>query len=92
MLFDGITRNALNSALVRIYSDLSKKYKPKCQHCCRHTFSTRFVGMTCGDFFLAKAILGHKDLETTMRYVHIFEAINRKVRAKEQKKSGIELI
>lgn len=48
--------------------------------------------MTCGDFFLAKAILGHKDVETTMRYVHIFEAIHRKARKKEQKRVGVELI
>lgn len=48
--------------------------------------------MVQGDFFLAKAILGHKDVETTMRYVHIFEAMNRKARKSEQKKVGIELL
>lgn len=92
LLFDGFTRNTLNTALASIYSRLTHKYKKKCQHCCRHTFSTRFVGMTCGDFFLAKAILGHKDVETTMRYVHIFEAINRKVKKREQARVGVKLI
>lgn len=83
------------SSLIRFQGQPQKlggKYKPKSAHCCRHTFSTRFVGMTCGDFFLAKAILGHKDVETTMRYVHIFEAINRKAKKKVQKRVGVELI
>lgn len=92
LLFDGFFRNTLGLALNKIYEKLKTKYKPKSPHCCRHTFSTNFVGMTCGDFFLAKAILGHKDVETTMRYVHIFEAINRKARKKEQVRKGIELI
>lgn len=92
LLFDGFTRNTLNAALTSIYSRLSHKYKKKCQHCCRHTFSTKFVGMTCGDFFLAKAILGHKDVDTTMRYVHIFEAINRKVKSRVQIRKGIAII
>lgn len=92
LLFDGFTRNTLNSALANIYLKLTHKYKKKCQHCCRHTFSTKFVGMTCGDFFLAKAILGHKDVDTTMRYVHIFEAINRKVKSRVQIRKGIEII
>jgi integrase len=92
LLFDGIYRNSLNSALSKIYTQMNGKYKSKCQHCCRHTFSTSFVGLTGGDFFLAKAILGHKDIETTMRYVHIFEAINRKVKNVDQQKTGIVLI
>lgn len=92
LLFDGFTRNTLNLALTGIYSKLANKYKKKCQHCCRHTFSTKFVGMTCGDFFLAKAILGHKDVDPTIRYVHIFEAINRKVKKKAQVRVGIELL
>jgi len=92
LLFNGINRNTLNVALAKIYSKLGGKYKAKCQHCCRHTFSTNFVGMVQGDFFLAKAILGHKDVETTMRYVHIFEAMNRKARKSEQKKVGINLL
>jgi len=92
LLFDGLRRNTLGMALSEIYSKLGGKYKPKSQHCCRHTFSTKFVGMTCGDFFLAKAILGHKDVETTMRYVHIFEAINRRARRKVQVRQGVRLI
>lgn len=43
LFFDGFNRNTLNAALVKIYEGLKGKYKPKCQHCCRHTFSTNFV-------------------------------------------------
>lgn len=92
LFFDGLNRNTVNAALVKVYEGLNGKYKPKCQHCCRHTFSTNFVGLTNGDFFLAKALLGHKDIETTMRYVHIFEAINQKVKKSEQVRSGIRLL
>lgn len=92
LLFEGVHRNALNVALSEVYEKFNGKYKRKSQHCCRHTFSTNFVGLTCGDFFLAKAILGHKDVDTTMRYVHIFEAINRKAKKKEMKLAGIELL
>lgn len=44
--------------------------------------------MTCGDFFLTKAILGYKDVETTMRFVHVFEAIDGKAKKKGRKKVG----
>ena len=41
---------------------------------------------------MAKAILGHKDIETTTQYVHIFEAINRKIKKHEQVGAGITLL
>lgn len=92
LFFDGLNRNTVNAALVKVYEGFNGRFKPKCQHCCRHTFSTNFVGLTNGDFFMAKAILGHKDIETTMRYVHIFEAINRKVKNTAQVRTGIKLL
>jgi integrase len=40
----------------------------------------------------AQAVLGHKDIETTRDYVHIFAALNKAARAKDQKRSGMRLI
>ncbi|MCB0413329.1 MAG: hypothetical protein KDD50_03290 [Bdellovibrionales bacterium] len=54
LLFDGLRRNTLSIALSEIYSKLGCKYKPKSQRCSRQTFSTKFVGLTCGDFFLVR--------------------------------------
>jgi integrase len=48
-------------------------------HDCRHTFCTRFAGLTLGDVFFCQLVLGHKDLETTRAYLHLHEEIQRDV-------------
>jgi site-specific recombinase XerD len=40
----------------------------------RHNFATRFSEVTGGDVVALKAILGHANLRTVMRYVHISQA------------------
>jgi integrase len=40
----------------------------------RHNFATRFAEVTGGDVVALKAILGHANLRTVMRYVHISQA------------------
>jgi integrase len=37
----------------------------------RHTFATRFAEATNGDVVALAAILGHANLRTVMRYVHV---------------------
>jgi integrase len=37
----------------------------------RHTFATRFAEATAGDVVALAAILGHANLRTVMRYVHL---------------------
>ena len=37
----------------------------------RHTFATRFAEATAGDVVALAAILGHANLRTVMRYVHV---------------------
>ena len=38
---------------------------------CRHTFATRFAEAKGGDVVALAAILGHGNLRTVMRYVHV---------------------
>lgn len=53
------------------------KLKPKTPHCCRHSFATNLVGMTCGDIYLASIVLGHSpgNPEITLRYLHLWEQL-----------------
>jgi len=42
----------------------------------RHTFATRFAEATAGDVVALASILGHANLRTVMRYVHISRGSN----------------
>lgn len=90
LLFNGLNKNGYTNLLRKAYEGSAYRYKSP--HCARHTFATRFAGLTCGDFFLCKAVLGHRDIETTMDYVHIFAALNKAARSKEQVEDGMMLI
>jgi hypothetical protein len=48
--------------------------------------------MALGDTTLCKNVLGHKDEETTQRYVHLFEQINQKAKMKGQRKREMSLV
>lgn len=92
LLFDGLTKGAFASHLKRAYEALGDKYRPKSAHCLRHTFATELAGMALGDTTLCKNVLGHKDEETTQRYVHLFEQINQKAKMQGQRKRGMQLV
>lgn len=72
------------SHLKRAYRLLNGKYKFKSPHCLRHTFATELAGVTLGDTTLCKSILGHRDEDTTKKYIHLFEQINQKMKMKVQ--------
>lgn len=90
LLFDGLTKSGFYRLLMLAYSKTS--YEPRTAHCCRHTFATNFAGLTNAETALNRLILGHKDEETTLGYVHLYEQITREVKSNEQVRNKIELI
>ena len=90
LLFDGLTRNIFFRLITKAYE--KSKFKNKSAHCARHTFATNLAGMTNADTGLCRLVLGHRDEDTTLGYVHLFEQINRQARANVQVKNKIELV
>jgi integrase len=74
LLFHGLTFNVFTRLMRKVCGELRlrKIFTP---HECRHTFSTNFAGMTDGNVLLAQVVLGHEDVETTRRYLHLHEDI-----------------
>lgn len=90
LLFDGIEKNLFSRLLREAYEGTS--FKHKSPHCARHTFATNLAGITQADTGFCRLVLGHRDEETTLGYVHLFEQINRQARSKVLVKSKIELV
>lgn len=90
LLFDGLKASTYYNNLIKVQQKLkiSKLFTP---HCTRHTYSTWLADRTGGNYTLCRMILGHTDVEMTMRYVHINSRIRRQMNSKEQLKSSIEL-
>ena len=81
LLFPDVNNTKVSRELKVAYSNSS--YKQKTLHDCRHSFCTYFVGETA-NFFLARAILGHKS-NAFERYLHIYESISLNAKRKSQK-------
>lgn len=90
LLFDGLEKNRFSRFLREAYEGTS--FKQKSPHCARHSFATNLAGITHADTGFCRLVLGHKDEETTLGYVHLFEQINRQARAKVLVKSKIALV
>ncbi|MBK8202819.1 MAG: tyrosine-type recombinase/integrase [Bdellovibrionales bacterium] len=90
LLFDGLDKNRFSRLLREAYTGM--RFSHKSPHCARHTFATKFAGFTNADTGLCRLVLGHRDEDTTLGYVHLFEQINRQARAKVLVKSKIALI
>lgn len=90
LLFDGLNKQRFGNYLRQACKNLKiRNYTP---HSCRHTFATQFTGITFGNVFLCQMVLGHRDLSTSRKYIHIWEQIQKDSKTAQQLKSGIQLI
>jgi integrase len=89
LLFHGLKYYRFTALLRKVCSELRlrKSFTP---HECRHTFSTNFVGMTDGNIFFAQIVLGHEDVETTRRYLHLHEEIMAERATQDQLLNGTD--
>lgn len=63
-----LTEGAVQNVLYRLKNRLGlKKLNP---HFLRHTFATRYI-INGGDMSTLQMIMGHEDIETTRKYVHL---------------------
>lgn len=90
LLFDGLNKQRFGNYLRQACKNLKiRNFTP---HSCRHTFATQFTGMTFGNVFLCQMVLGHRDLNTSRKYIHIWEQIHKDSKSAQQLKAGIQLI
>ncbi|MBK7845116.1 MAG: site-specific integrase [Bdellovibrionales bacterium] len=90
LLFDGLNKQRFGIHLKKACQNLKiRHYTP---HSCRHTFATQFTGLTFGNVFLCQMVLGHRDLNTSRKYIHIWEQIQKESKSAQQLKTGIQLI
>ena len=91
LLFDGLRASIYSSDLLTVQKKLKISH-PYSAHDTRHTYSTWLADRTGGNYTLCRMILGHSDLDITMRYVHINSKLKRQMQSKLQLKSGLELV
>ena len=70
-LFDTFSEQYTNRLLTRIGQAAGIDFKVK-THTARHTFGTLFIELG-GDVVTLKEYMGHRDIGTTMKYIHISE-------------------
>ncbi len=77
LLFPGLSKSGMGRVILKAAKATGQTGRSS--HDCRHTYATNIVGKTLGDIFLASIILGHspKSPDTTMKYLHIWEKIQR---------------
>ncbi len=89
LLFDGLTRSIYSRNLRLAQKYL--KFGPYTPHEARHTYSTWLAEKTGGNYTLCRMILGHSDVDITMRYIHLNAKIQKQLRTKMQLSSPIEV-
>lgn len=89
LLFDGLNKNIYSNALKKAQRLLRTKFTP---HDTRHTYSTWLAEVSAGNFMLCKIILGHSNLDVTLRYIHMQERMQRELRRNQQLNQVIECI
>lgn len=91
LLFDGLTNMVFANDMTFVRNKLKTEvdYSP---HSLRHTYATRLVEKVSGNFTLCNMILGHHDINMTMRYVHINEAMKLKSDTVDLLENEIKLI
>lgn len=90
LLFNGLSSNVYSSSLKVVQQKMKLTYLHSA-HDTRHTYSTWLADKTGGNYTLCRMILGHADLDMTMRYVHINSKIQRQLKCKEQLATPLEL-
>lgn len=90
LLFEGLNKFTFGNHLRSVCRD--QKIGPYTPHCCRHTFATEFTGKVLGNLFLCSLVLGHADISTTRKYIHLWEQIQKDLKSEEQLREGISLI
>jgi integrase len=91
LLFDDFTVNKYSSDL-RVVQRKLKLNREYSAHCTRHTYCTWLYGRTGGSHSLGRMILGHHDIDMTMRYVHINEELRAQLDCKLQLKASLEMV
>lgn len=90
LLFDGLTRSTYSSDM-RVTQQKLRFFRYFSPHDTRHTYSTWIVDQTGGNYTLCRMILGHSDLNMTMRYVHVNALLRQQMKAKQRLYEPIEL-
>ncbi len=89
LLFDGLNKNIYSNALKKAQRSLGTKFTP---HDTRHTYSTWLAEVSAGNFMLCKIILGHSNLEVTLRYIHMQEKMQRELKKAQLMMASIQTI
>lgn len=90
LLFDGLTYSIYSTTLRLIQQKMKSLYLHS-PHDTRHTYSTWLADKTGGNYTLCRMILGHHDLDMTMRYVHINSKLQRQMKCKTQLAFNLEM-
>lgn len=90
LLFDGVSTGRYRLKLIEAHKRAGFKYHSP--HDARHTFATKLAGRSGGDWMLCKLVLGHKDIETTQGYLHIFELLISELANQEVIETGLDFL
>lgn len=77
LLFDDVHIGRFETSLKKACAAAKIRYREP--HCLRHTFATKFAGLTLGNHLLVGSILGHKKEETTQNYLHLHGLLNKNI-------------
>lgn len=91
LLFDGLSGPVFAALLKKTQKNMRLSFIHTA-HDTRHTYSTWLADQTAGNYTLCRMILGHSDLDMTMRYVHINSKLRRQLQVKRQIDKQIELV
>lgn len=90
LLFDGLNKNSFSRHLRQAQKSLHLEvfFTP---HDARHTYSTWLAEQTGGNYAMCRMILGHSNVNITMRYIHMQARLQRQLKSKIQLKEPLRL-
>lgn len=91
LLFETLNKNIYANALRRAQKEIKRShfFTP---HDCRHTYATWLAERTQGNFMLCRLILGHANLDITLRYTHLGAQIHKNLQVKDQVSRPMEVL